>query len=133
MKQLTVSSDMAELDKIRAFLKETLKKLTISEDTYFQIELALHEICVNIIRYAYPKEKGDIIIRVWTNKKKVFLEVKDSGFPFDPHTAEKPQVERMIKENLKGGMGIHLSRQLMDEFTYKRDGNHNVLLMVKHL
>lgn len=133
MYQLTVPSEMAELDRIRSFLKKSLEGIKISEENYFQVELSLQEICVNIIRYAYPKGKGDINLRIWVENHTVYVEVKDSGIPFDPRTAKKPELERMLKDEKRGGLGIHISRHFMDGFDYRRKNDFNILLMYKNI
>ncbi|NOR13248.1 MAG: hypothetical protein GQ545_08350, partial [Candidatus Aminicenantes bacterium] len=75
MKTLTVESNLAELNKIRAFLKANLSVLPISENDYYTIELSLLEICVNIIRYAYPKDRGEIHLRTWKDNNRFYLEI----------------------------------------------------------
>ena len=37
----------------------------MTEEDGFKIELSLHEICINIVLYAYPGEKGEIVLRTW--------------------------------------------------------------------
>ena len=83
------------------------------------------EICVNIIRYAYPETRGEIHLKNWKENKKFYLEISDEGIPFDPRVAEEPDLEKMISNGKKGGFGIFLARKLMDGFDYKREKNQN--------
>ncbi len=131
MKTLTVESNLAELNKIRAFLKANLSVLSISENDYYTIELSLLEICVNIIRYAYPKDRGEIHLRTWKDNNRFYLEISDEGIPFDPRQVEEPDVEKMISNGQKGGFGIFIARKLMDGFDYKREKDHNILTIYK--
>lgn len=131
MKTLTVESNLAELNKIRAFLKANLSVLPISENDYYTIELSLLEICVNIIRYAYPKDRGEIHLRTWKDNNRFYLEISDEGIPFDPRQVEEPDVEKMISNGQKGGFGIFIARKLMDGFDYKREKDHNILTIYK--
>jgi len=133
MKTLKIISDMAEVKKIRSFLRENLKELNLSEKDYFIVELSLLEICINIIKYAYPQEKGEIFLKTWQQKKKIFLEIRDDGIPFDPRESEAPNIEEIIENNKKGGFGIFLALKLMDGFDYKRDNNQNILTIYKKL
>ncbi|MFQ6052122.1 MAG: ATP-binding protein [Candidatus Hydrothermarchaeota archaeon] len=133
MKTLKITSDLTELDKIRSFLKKNLKGLNISDKDYYKIELSLLEICVNIIRYAYPKEKGEISFKTWHREGKIFLEIRDKGIPFDPRKAKKPDIGEIIRNEKKGGLGILLSSKLMDGFDYKRENNQNILTMYKKI
>ena len=118
---------------MRDFLKLCCKKIKISDKDYFKIELALLEICVNIIRYAYPQSNGEIMIKTWQDGDRIFLEIRDQGVPFDPRELKPPDIDDIIKNQRKGGMGVFLSRTLMDGFDYKRENNQNVLTIYKKL
>lgn len=133
MKTLTVVSELAELDKIRAFLKENLSTLSISENDYYAIELSMLEICVNIIRYAYPENRGKIHLKTWKDNHRFYLEISDDGIPFDPSTVSEPDLEKMIANGHKGGFGIFLARKLMNGFDYKRENNRNILTISKSI
>ncbi len=131
MNTLKIASDLAELDRMRAFLKKSFEGLSVSDKDYFKIELALLEICVNIIRYAYPNDKGEIFLKIWQSDGKMFLEIRDWGVPFDPRGLDEPDIQEIIKSEKKGGLGVFLSRQLMDGFDYKREKDQNVLTIYK--
>lgn len=131
MNTLKIASDLAELDKMRTFLKKSLEGLSVSDKDSFKIELALLEICVNIIRYAYPNEKGEIFLKIWLDEGKMFLEIRDWGVPFDPRGLEEPDIKEIIKSEKRGGLGVFLSRKLMDGFDYKREEDQNVLTIYK--
>lgn len=133
MKTLTIKSEFAELDRMRNFLKEYLDGLKISDKDYFKIELALLEICVNIIRYAYPQSNGDIQVKVWQDEGKMYIEIRDKGVPFDPRKLESPDIDDIIRKEETGGLGVFLSRSLMDGFDYKRENDHNVLTIYKNI
>ncbi len=131
MNTLKIASDLAELDRMRAFLKKSFEGLSVSDKDYFKIELALLEICVNIIRYAYPGDKGEIFLKIWQSKGKMFMEIRDWGVPFDPRGLKEPDIHEIIRSEKKGGLGVFLSRKLMDGFDYKREKEQNVLTIYK--
>lgn len=131
MQTLKIVSNLAELDKMRAFLKGTLQGVEFSDKDYFKIELSLLEICINIIRYAYPQKKGEILLKTWQHGGRVFFEIKDSGIPFDPTALKAPDMREIIRTEKKGGLGVFLSRTFMDGFDYRREDNQNVLTIYK--
>jgi anti-sigma regulatory factor (Ser/Thr protein kinase) len=133
MNTLKIKCNFSELDKMRSFLKDSLEGLNVSDKDYFKIELALLEICVNIIRYAYPQNNGDIMIKAWCDEGKMFLEIRDNGVPFDPRELKAPDIDESIRKEQTGGLGVYLSRSLMDGFDYKREDNQNVLTIYKNI
>lgn len=132
-KSLTVKSELIEIEKIRSFLEKTLKSFHLSEEAYYLIELSLLEMCINIVRYAYPGKKGDIFLKIWHRDETLFFEIRDWGIPFDPRDAPDPDIQEMVKKSQTGGLGIFLSRQLMNGFEYQRENNQNILIMHKKI
>ena len=131
VRTLKMENDLADLDKIREFIKKNLSGLDISDKDYFTIELAVLEICINIIRYAYPLKRGEILLKTWQDDEKIFFEIRDSGIPFDPRSLKKPDIKEIIKSEKKGGLGVFLSRSFMDGFDYRRENDQNVLTIYK--
>ena len=132
-KSLRIKSELSEIEKVRIFLEETLKDLKLSEEAYYLIELSLLEMCINIVRYAYPEEKGDIFLKIWSQDEKIFFEIRDWGIPFDPRETPDPDIQDMVNQGQTGGLGIFLSRQLMNGFEYRREDNQNILIMHKSI
>jgi anti-sigma regulatory factor (Ser/Thr protein kinase) len=132
-KSLTVKSELSEIEKVRVFLQDTLKDLNLSEEVYYLIELSLLEMCINIVRYAYSVEKGEIFLKIWNQDETIFFEIRDWGVPFDPREAPEPDIQEMVDQGQTGGLGIFLSRQLMNGFEYRREDNQNILIMHKRI
>jgi serine/threonine-protein kinase RsbW len=131
MNTLTVQSELRELDKVRKFLKINIANLDLNEEDVYKVELSLVEMCSNIMRYAYPRDRGEIVVSAWHEEGKFYLEVRDSGVPFDPRQVKRPTLEEMISREQMGGLGIFLARKLMDGFLYRREDDQNVLVMYK--
>ena len=133
VKSLSIPGDLAELAKVRDFVQETLRGLPLSDNDVFRVDLALVEICVNIVLYAYPGEKGAIKVSSWLEPGRIYYEIRDSGRPFDPSRLKKPDLKEIMRTSRKGGFGIYLSRTMMDGFDYRREGEENVLTLSKRL
>jgi serine phosphatase RsbU (regulator of sigma subunit)/anti-sigma regulatory factor (Ser/Thr protein kinase)/pSer/pThr/pTyr-binding forkhead associated (FHA) protein len=132
-KELSVKADIAEIDGVRDFLKENIKDLALSEEDALNLELSLHEICVNIAMYAYPEENGEMTIRIWREGDAVYFETRDRGVPFDPATSPEPDIKENVRKGKRGGLGIFLYRKLMDGYSYRREGDENVLTVFKKI
>jgi sigma-B regulation protein RsbU (phosphoserine phosphatase) len=130
---LTIAGDLAEVNKVRAFVKDALAGLPLAEKDLFRIDLSLVEVCINIVLYAYPREKGKIVLHSWRQGDRLYFEVRDSGVPFDPRTMKRPDVREILRTAHKGGFGIFLSRTMMDGFDYRREDGQNILTLYKKL
>jgi anti-sigma regulatory factor (Ser/Thr protein kinase) len=130
---ITVKSDLKEIERVRGFLEKALKELSLSEEIYYLIELSILEMCINIVRYAYPEENGDISLKIWDEERKIFFEIRDWGIPFDPRDTPEPDIQEMVNKGQTGGLGIFLSRQLMNGFEYRREKGQNILLLYKSI
>jgi serine/threonine-protein kinase RsbW len=129
--ELTIAGELSEVDRVRRFLRDVLQERILSEEDFFKVELAVVEACVNIILYAYPGKDGNLRIRVSGNEDRVVIEIRDSGIPFDPREVPEPEIDQMVETGKTGGLGIYLSRKLMDGFDYRREGDENVLTLTK--
>ncbi|MCL4302008.1 MAG: SpoIIE family protein phosphatase [Anaerolineae bacterium] len=96
-----------------------------ANDFIYLIELAISEICTNIIQHAYGGKKGEITGRITLLQHGVYLDFYDTGASFDPSTIPEPNANP--HQLIEGGYGLHIVRQIMDVVTYNRHperGNH---------
>jgi anti-sigma regulatory factor (Ser/Thr protein kinase) len=96
-----------------------------ANDFIYLIELAISEICTNIIQHAYGGKKGEINGRITLLQHGVHLDFYDTGASFDPSAIPEPSVNP--HQLIEGGYGLHIVRQIMDVVTYDRHpewGNH---------
>ena len=128
---LTIPAELTAVDRARVFLKDAVRNSTLSEDDRFQLDLALVEIIINIVRYGYPAESGEIRLSIDVEPDEVRLEFRDRGILFDPRSAPEPALEKLLSEGRRGGLGIHLVRKFTDEMSYRREGDENVLSLRK--
>jgi anti-sigma regulatory factor (Ser/Thr protein kinase) len=131
MNELRVAADLRAMDKVRAFMKKVLRGVEMTEEEGFKIELSLHEICINIALYAYPGEKGEIVLRAWFDGDRACFEFRDTGVAFDPRPVKPPDILEKLRTGHRGGFGIYLFRTLMDGYEYRREEGQNVLFVFK--
>ncbi|MEM7127658.1 MAG: ATP-binding protein [Chloroflexota bacterium] len=113
---------------VRSFLKENeitdVNTSTGNVSICFDIELAVHEICNNIIEHAYGHQGAQIRLRFSydAQKKCIVIDLYDSGKQFDSSSVVQPDLDEPREE----GYGLFLVNQLMDEVIYRplTDGNH---------
>ena len=91
-------------------------------------------LCVTAVNTAkdYPDdEEGTVSIQADTNGKEVRFTITDSGVPFDPTAMLEPDTKLDAQNRPIGGLGILLSRRLMDSIYYSRKNGKNVLSLTK--
>ena len=112
---------------------DALSSVEADKKASYQLHLALEEILVNVVSYAYEGKEGDVSISYDIDKshKKVKVIIKDSGKEFDPTEAEDPNLEGTAKERKIGGLGIYIVKNIVDDIKYSRICNQNVLEIVK--
>lgn len=124
---------LTELPAMLGLIRDGLKKAQFETKEFYHIELASEEALVNVIKYAYPESEGEIEISCNVlGPKELEVEIRDWGIPFDP-TSQVGQVDTQasLEDREIGGLGVYFIFQLMDEVTYTRHDDTNVLKMRK--
>jgi anti-sigma regulatory factor (Ser/Thr protein kinase) len=101
--------------------------------TQGEVLLAIEEIFVNIVHYAYLPKEGDITLSLTFDLEagNVVVRLEDEGKPFNPLEKEAPDLSADIMERKIGGLGIHFVKNLMDKVEYEYVNNKNVLTITK--
>ena len=96
-------------------------------------ELASEEALVNVIEHGYKGLPGEIKIEVIGSEREIRIVIQDRGPAFNPL---KQQVgfdpSATLDEREIGGLGILFMRQYMDDVLYSRNGDTNILTLIKH-
>ena len=98
------------------------------------VRLVTEEVLTNVVKYAY-EGVGDhsVELRLSASPHSVRMEFRDEGVPFNPLDTLAPDADSLTGERDIGGLGIHLARSLVDDASYSREGNVNVLVLIKHV
>ena len=133
-KQISLSTHTEEVSRLSDFLKEVCASLKLEHKTALGIRLAVEEMVVNVINYAYPENReGTVFVYADSDRKELRFTIVDSGTPFDP-TAVIPASTTLDAESRPiGGLGILLARKIMDSVSYCRKENNNVLTLTKSI
>lgn len=130
MPQLRLPAVLNNLPRLISFVTECAGKQGYSAAEVHRIELAIEEVLVNICKYAYPEKDGHIEINCHVGKDVSVIEIIDTGIPFDCSNETCPDLDAKLCDRRLGGLGIYLMHKMVDEVTYCRDGNRNILTLV---
>ena len=128
-------AEISELPKMLDWVRGCASEAGFKSGDVKKIEIALEEILVNVISYAYIDQSGTIeVLASWEPKSHLKFILKDRGTPFNPLLHEAiidPAIP--IEERVVGGLGLALTKQFIDTLSYKREGSYNVLTLRKNV
>lgn len=135
MNELTVPASTEALEDVQAFLEGQVENVDCPPRLRMQLNLVAEEIFVNIAHYAYPNGKGDAVIGVQIDGQPPVLTLRftDRGIPFDPLSHPEADITLSAKDRPIGGLGIFLTRKIMDEVSYEYADGQNRLTLRKKL
>ncbi len=135
--ELRVEATIENVRRISEFVRDTGQRLRLTEDTLFDIDLAVEEASANIVRHAYRSgQLGDILLRVETSDDVVRITLTDWGLPFDAEDVSPFDFAAPVETRAKGGMGLPIIHSLMDDVvreTASTPGGPNILVLCKHV
>lgn len=133
MKSLEIPAEKSRLVEVIEFVLGFAEELGFDKEELFQLKLCAEEIFINIASYAYKPDTGLITVIADGSKDPQTIELSfiDSGTPFDPLAKPDPAKNRPLSQAKKGGLGIFITKKLMDGVSYEYQDGRNVLTITK--
>jgi len=131
--ELRLEPLLSEIPRLIEWVEARCAASGVAGEVAMKLALALEEAVANVINHGLPGAPSPhhIAVRLDIDLDTVTAEVIDNGPPFDPTGAPPPNLSLPLEERQPGGLGIHLMRELMDGFDYRRAGNSNILRLRK--
>ena len=135
MKELIIEADRMNLPQVQMFIDEQLEAVDCPMTTQIAIDVAVEELFVNIASYAYEQGEGVAVVQVSVHDEPLSVEITfiDNGVQYDPLAKEDPDVTLSAKERKKGGLGIFIVKNTMDNVSYEYKDGKNILTIKKNL
>lgn len=137
--QAVFTNRLQNIYGMHQFVRQAAIDAGFSNVALGDIELAVVEACANIIKHAYrdfAEDSAPIELHVEFDWGQLVITLSDWGAAFVPPVGKvpAPDVDRMVAEDRRGGMGIFFMQQMMDEVAWDiRPGVCNRLRMIKRL
>jgi len=129
---ITIKNRYEDMSIVEERFSEFAKENDLPDPIRQSMSIVLDEMLNNIISYAYQGEREkEIEVNFQLSGKRLIVTIKDAGVPFNPFAWEMPDISESIEEREIGGLGIHMVRSLMDEVSYQRQINKNVVTLFK--
>ena len=133
--ELNIEAAAENLDQVMDFVTRKLEAVECPPKASMHIELAVEEIFINIARYAYAPGRGRATVRVDVSGEPVTVTITfiDRGVPYDPLAKEDPDLTIPAEDRPVGGLGIFLTKNIMDDVVYEYKDGQNILTLKKNL
>jgi len=131
--QFNIGCSLNNLKGVREFIRNSLTGQDVSDLEMGAIVLALDEMCSNLMIHAHhcnPDHHITINIHIPTKSQFVF-EIIDDGSMFDINQFQEPEIDSLVHEKRKGGLGIRLVKTIMDKIEYVQEEGKNVCRLTK--
>jgi anti-sigma regulatory factor (Ser/Thr protein kinase) len=132
VKEIVVDSKFENVRALTEFVESSLEPYHPSMKAVTQIGVAIDELFSNVVRYS-GSANMKLILHVNEDVLTAELTFIDEGVAYDPLSKADPDVTLSADDREIGGLGIFLVKKIMDGVEYKRDGQKNVLTVVKKL
>ncbi len=133
MAELVIDALVENLDKVQDFVHNSIADLNCPKKFIFQLDLVVEEIFVNIAEYAYTPNVGSakILLDVDVDSKNISMTFIDSGFEYNPLERNDPDINLALEERQIGGLGIFLTKNFVDDISYRYVDGQNILQIKK--
>ena len=122
--KLAINNELSELESLNATLAQFLDAHSVPHRAAYAVNLAIDELVVNAIRYAYVDDDTHFIdIELVIEGERVILRIVDDGRPFDPRGG--PSLDLHAEDREAGGLGLLLVLDMVDRLKYRRVEERN--------
>jgi serine/threonine-protein kinase RsbW len=123
------------LVQVHRFVDELVSCASLDEEEAYRLRLAAEEMATNIVQHARFPDGADpaFVLEGGVLAAAVWLRLDDTAEEFDPTAVPPPpDLHEPLDRRRIGGLGIHLTRQMVDEFSYQRVDGHNRTTLALH-
>ena len=133
MLEISLVNDLREIAAAAAKIDAFCEEQGLAPQTAYALNLSIDEILTNTISYGYDddeqhriglslRKEGDVLV----------VEIVDDGRAFDSSLASDPDIDSSLEERALGGLGLFLVQKMMDDVTYQRRDEFNVITLRKN-
>ncbi len=132
LQELRFEARADQLQQVRNVVRAATELKGVTPEVVDLFVLAVDEACANVIKHGYGQDyRGDIILEILYSQGELIFRLTDFAEPVDKGAIQP----RDLDDIRPGGLGVHLIREIMDDFEYldAPDGVGNILEMRKRI
>lgn len=132
--RISIGGDLREIATVDRALAEFSAAHGLPADLRRRLHVVLDELLANTVQHGLAgRVDGWASVDVSLDETQLVMVLRDNGTAFDPLARAAPDTTLSVDERAIGGLGVHLVRRLMDDVSYRREGEVNVVTLVKRL
>ena len=131
--ELNVKATIENISQVTGNIEDFLRRKGFTDETVFDVRLAVDEAITNVIQHGYEGKEGLIHIRCEVSTREIVLVVEDSAKPFNLSSVEEPRLSDSLEKRQIGGLGVYLIKKKMDQVTHEFKNGKNILTMKKRV
>lgn len=133
MIEFKTDSAPENVEAVTDFINAELEAHDCSMKAQTQIDIAIDEIFSNISKFAYDSGSGPASVTIDISGDPLIAQISfiDHGHPYDPLSAEDPDITLSAEDRKIGGLGIYLVKRTMDDVRYEYRDGQNILTIIK--
>ena len=128
-----ISNKIDEMPRVIEHFEVFAAKNKMPLEAIQKFNIVLDELLNNIISYAFTDYlEHEIEVKFQLKYLRLIITLEDDGIPFNPFRNASPDIKLAINERNLGGLGVHIVKNLVDEYAYIRQSNRNIINLVKY-
>ncbi len=132
--ELTLKNELSEIERAAKIISSHGHSYGWPDEWLYKINISVDELITNTVNYSYGNQSArSILLKLVATYDKLTVTIEDDGQPFNPfeNVPSADHVEASLEDRPIGGLGVHLVKALMDEFSYERtaDGLNRITLV----
>jgi anti-sigma regulatory factor (Ser/Thr protein kinase) len=127
-----IENDLSEIAKVDEKLDDFAEQFGVPPAVTAAFHIIFDDLLNNVISYGFNDEQRHFIdISLKLTASGLTVSIADDGVPFNPLAETAPDTTLSIEDRPIGGMGIHLVINMVDNISYQRTADKNVLTLTK--
>ncbi len=129
---IRIENKLSEIAKVNEKLDEFAGQFDMPPAIAATFHIIFDDLLNNVISYGFNDEQRHLIdITMELTANSIIVTVADDGVPFNPIDETAPDTKLSVEDRQIGGLGIHLVINMVDDISYQRTGDKNVLTLMK--
>jgi len=136
--RMSMGADRGDVGRFHASFTEFADAHGLPSALRRSMTVVLDELLTNTITHGLSHGGVTVTAVVELDSDRLMVTLTDDGKPFDPFDQREgprgnPDTTLSVEMRPIGGLGIHLVRKLVDEVSYARRDDRNVVVLAKRL